>query len=83
MPQLRLDIIPLLVGGWTNPSENIVLKLGSSSPSFGVKIPERFELPHLDYVNEVLYIPGSDHRISEPSTVSIGSSPFPVVVVKV
>ena len=27
-----------LVGGWTNPSEKIVVKLGSSSPSLGVKI---------------------------------------------
>ena len=27
-----------VVGGWTNPSENMLVKMGSSSPSIGVKI---------------------------------------------
>ena len=36
----------LLVGGWTNPSEKYAqVKLDSSSPRFGVKIPKIFELP--------------------------------------
>ena len=27
-----------LVGGWTNPSEKILVKMGSSSPTFGVEV---------------------------------------------
>ena len=36
-----------LVGGWTNPChlKNMLVKLGSSSPIFGVKIPKILELP--------------------------------------
>ena len=29
---------PVLVGGWTNPSDKYLVKMGSSSPIFGVKI---------------------------------------------
>ena len=34
----------VLVGGWTNPGEqNMLVKMGSSSPRFGVKIKKIFE----------------------------------------
>ena len=33
----------LLVGGWTNPSENMLVNMGSSSPIFGVNIKNIFE----------------------------------------
>ena len=35
----------LLVGGWTTHLKNMNVKMGSSSPNFGVKIPKMFELP--------------------------------------
>ena len=34
-----------LVGGFNQPNWNIWVKMGSSSPNFGVKIPKIFELP--------------------------------------
>ena len=38
-----------LLGGWTNPSEKYAkVKMGSSCPRFGVKIPKIFELPPPD-----------------------------------
>ena len=34
-----------LVGGWTTPLKNMLVKMGSSSPRFGVKKSKIFELP--------------------------------------
>ena len=40
-----LDII--LVGGWTNPTWKIWVKMGSSSPMFGMKIKKKLSCHHL------------------------------------
>ena len=34
-----------LVGGWTTHLKNMLVKMGASSPIFGVTIPKIFELP--------------------------------------
>ena len=42
----RLDMYTVyLVGGWTTHLKNVLVKMGSSSPIWGMKSPKIFELP--------------------------------------
>ena len=55
--------VDYLVGGWTNPFENMHVKKGSSSPFFGVKIPKYVrhattKLPEILPLSIYLDLPG-------------------------
>ena len=43
----EMDLDSELVGGWTNPSEKYESKWETSSPIFGVKIPNNLSNHHL------------------------------------
>ena len=54
----------VLAGGWTNPFENMLVKLGSSSPIFGLKIKNiwvattQFLLFHPFFTKKKVILPG-------------------------